>query len=226
MARKGKGSIKRILIATVIIAVIAGIGNSRSDDEDKVAGSSASKTSTVIQGNAGETDRESDPSDSSAPEEDTEVKSGVGETDNDVSDEVEGSTSGITDLLNAYNAIAEYPIAQDMIRSGARTYDNWVSVNGVSVHITNTEKAMFVDYNLEGPDDSAIVPIMRDFCKALSPSLTDDDFAVALEELRSGKHQYYDYYTFSGIEVSYNTQDLINTEDIRYIVKTGYDLGE
>lgn len=223
MERKGKGTAKRFLIAAVLIAAIIGTGCSCSNSEEEAADSSAPKAGTEIQINIGEADGEDKPPESSTPETDTEAQNDVNEVD--ASDKIEGSTAGITDLLNDYNAIAEYPVTSDMIDSGARSYDNWVSINGISVHITNTEKAMFVDYDWEGPDDSAIVPVMRDFCKAIAPSLADEDFDVAIEELRSGKYQYYDRYTFGGIEAMYNAKDLAGTEDIRYTVKTEYDLG-
>lgn len=130
-----------------------------------------------------------------------------------------GATDGIIQLLVNYSDIAEYPIAT--ITSGDRDYDNWVQVNGISIHIIDTEKSMTINYDWEGQDDSAIVPVMRDFCKALVPSLTNEDFSIALDQLRSEEYQYFDTYTFSGIEGTYITTPL-ETGETRYTIETGY----
>ena len=196
MARhKEKRPKKRFLIAVIVIILIIGAGASGSNKENTQSESLPRKT-------------------------DTKIQDSTNETDVDIPDKIKGSTKDITALLNSYNTIAEYPIASDMVRDGARDYDNWVSVNEVSVHIINTTKAMFVDYSWDGPDDSPIVPVMRDFCKALDSSVTDEVFSTALEALRSGEYKNYNKYTFSNIQAMYmetslwngNTSFLIKTE--------------
>ena len=132
------------------------------------------------------------------------------------------SNEQINKLLIAYNAIAEYPIAPEMVQNGAYAHKANISYSGVWISIYATsDNGMFVDFDGEAPNDGVIQSLFRDFCKALNSKISDDDIKSAWTALQTGEYKNYRYYDCEGIECTYSQSTLSNGE-YRYLVKTNY----
>lgn len=123
----------------------------------------------------------------------------------------------INNVLNAYNAVAEYKVSSEDISAGSSNSNAKASINGVYI-LLYSSTGIAVDYQLEATDDSAIFPVFRDFCKAINPSLTDDELELAWNDMRLfekptsvSEIKAYNELEIGGIECTFNNpQDLTN----------------
>lgn len=131
------------------------------------------------------------------------------------------SDSRIDKLLKEYNEIAEYQITPDMVENGAYSFSANISCNGVWIMIYASDtNGIFVDYQNEADDDSAIMPLFRDFCKAINADLTNEDISAAWKDLQSGEYKNYNYYNCGGIKCTYSVSIPLSNGQYSFIVKT------
>lgn len=101
----------------------------------------------------------------------------------------------INRLLTNYNKIAEYDITPEIVETKQYKNDRaFITIENVWVQIytLSTRSGLLIEIEDETYDDKIIEILFRDFCKAISPQLTQNDIILAWNNLKSGEHGYYD----------------------------------
>lgn len=131
------------------------------------------------------------------------------------------SNDQIEHLLTSYNAVAEYQISADMVSEGAYPSSANISCNNVNIRVNvNDAGDIFVDYQIEAADDTAVKPLFRDFCKALDSNVTNEDVETAWKALQTKEYQNYNSYKFNEIECTYSVSMQLSNGDYRFTVKS------
>lgn len=161
-------------------------------------------------------------SESASSEESSEVSSAV--PSSDISSDLNNlyhSNAQIEQLLTSYNEVAEYQISPDMVSEGAYPSSANILCNSVNIRINvNDDGDIFVDYEIEAADDTAVEPLFRDFCKALDPNVTNENVETAWKALQTKEYQNYNSYKFNEIECTYSVSMQLSNGDYRFTVKS------
>jgi len=186
---------KTILIATVFLFVF-GLINSFSNDEVDENEIEFEENETEEQSNTSKEELESrkgieeDMESTSEASKESEVNSRESINDNPFP---QTEKYIVNNTLIEYNKIAEYPIddkfIQEMIEvERPLSKITYTLSNGVYFILLYNDynRTLFIDYQEETSDDSALYAVVRDMSKAIKPEMSDEDVELLIESVKNG----------------------------------------
>jgi hypothetical protein len=113
----------------------------------------------------------------------------------------------VNQFITSYNEVSEYPISPDAVgtsnggNTGSFQYDG-----GPNIAVThNSSGQLMIRLLHEDETDGKIVYIFEDICRAIDPTLSDEDISGAINEIRSNDYSYYAPYQLHNLKCSYNS---------------------